>query len=144
VTKPQSGEFSLPVRVYIEDTDAGGIVYYVNYLKYFERARTEYMRSLGYDKPAFPGENLMFVVSEANVSYRCPARLDESIKATARITNTGAATLTFVQTVLRGATCLVEGTVTLALVSSENGRPCRLPADLRQKIKDSQSLEFKI
>ncbi|MDG1065960.1 MAG: tol-pal system-associated acyl-CoA thioesterase [Luminiphilus sp.] len=137
MTALQSREFSLPVRVYIEDTDAGGIVYYVNYLKYFERARTEYMRSLGYDKPAFPGDDLMFVVSEANVSYQSPARLDESITVTARITNTGAATLTFAQTVLRGATCLVNGQVTLALVNSEDGRPRRLPATLRQKVADS-------
>lgn len=136
MTSPNPGEFSLPVRVYIEDTDAGGIVYYVNYLKYFERARTEYMRSLGYDKPAFPGEGLMFVVSQANVSYRSPARLDESIRVTARIITMGAATLTFTQTVLRDATCLVTGEITLALVSREQGRPRRLPAAMRQQIGD--------
>ena len=62
-----SGEFSLPVRVYIEDTDAGGIVYYVNYLKYFERARTEFMRARGYDKPAFLGPDSLFVVTQAAV-----------------------------------------------------------------------------
>ena len=65
-----SAEFSLPIRVYIEDTDAGGIVYYVNYLKYFERARTEFMRSLGYDKAALPEEDLMFVVSKASATLR--------------------------------------------------------------------------
>lgn len=135
MTLPQSGEFSLPMRVYIEDTDAGGIVYYVNYLKYFERARTEYMRALGYEKPAFPDENLMFVVSNASVSYRSPARLDESIVATACVTQMGAATLTFSQTVMRGSTCLVDGQVTLALVCSEHGRPRRIPAAMRQKIE---------
>ncbi len=139
MTLPQPGEFSLPLRVYIEDTDAGGIVYYVNYLKYFERARTEYMRSLGYEKPAFPDENLMFVVSNASVSYRSPARLDDSISATACVTQMGAATLTFSQTVMRGATCLVEGQVTLALVSSEHGKPRRIPAAMRQKIEALQS-----
>ena len=76
-------EFSLPLRVYIEDTDAGGIVYYVNYLKYFERARTEFMRELGYGKPAFPLEGLMFVVSEAQIKYRSPAHLDDQLVATA-------------------------------------------------------------
>ncbi|WP_435212512.1 tol-pal system-associated acyl-CoA thioesterase [Luminiphilus sp. nBUS_16] len=135
MTLPQSGEFSLPMRVYIEDTDAGGIVYYVNYLKYFERARTEYMRSLGYEKPAFPDESLMFVVSNASVSYRSPARLDESIRATACVTQMGGATLTFSQTVMRGTTCLVEGQVTLALVSNEHGNPRRIPAAMRQKIE---------
>ena len=138
MTLPQSGEFSLPMRVYIEDTDAGGIVYYVNYLKYFERARTEFMRSLGYEKPAFPDENLMFVVSEARVTYRSPARLDEWIRATACVTQMGAATLTFVQTAMRDSTCLAKGQVTLALVSSEHGRPRRIPTSMRQKITDLQ------
>ena len=76
-------EFSLPIRVYIEDTDAGGIVYYVNYLKFMERARTEYMRSLGFDREFIFSGELMFVVQTAEVRYLQPARLDERLDVTA-------------------------------------------------------------
>ena len=129
-------EFSLPLRVYIEDTDVGGIVYYVNYLKYFERARTEYMRRLGYDKPAFPLEGLMFVVSEATVRYRDSAKLDDQLLATARVIRVGAASLTFEQKIVRDASCLVEGEVVIALVSREGSRPRRLPAELRDQLTE--------
>lgn len=129
-----SAEFSLPIRVYIEDTDAGGIVYYVNYLKYFERARTEFMRSLGYDKAALPEEDLMFVVSKASLQYRDPARLDELLEVTAQVISVGGATLTFVQSVNRAGECLVDGEVVIALVSTLTGRPHRLPTALRDRI----------
>ena len=79
--KPQNGEFTLPVRVYIEDTDAGGIVYYVNYLKFMERARTEFMRTLGYQHYVLADENFQFVVHSANVQYRQPARIDDALVA---------------------------------------------------------------
>ncbi|MBM29102.1 MAG: 4-hydroxybenzoyl-CoA thioesterase, partial [Halieaceae bacterium] len=72
-----SAEFSLPIRVYIEDTDAGGIVYYVNYLKYLERCRTEFMRALGTDRAAISDEGWMFVVSSLALTYRQPAKLDD-------------------------------------------------------------------
>lgn len=130
----QSAEFSIPIRVYIEDTDAGGIVYYVNYLKYFERARTEYMRSLGYDKAALPAEGVMFVVSKASLHYRSPARLDEALEVTARVAKLGGATMTFVQNIERGGECLVTGEVIIALVNRETGRPQRLPQALRAKM----------
>ena len=130
----QSAEFSIPIRVYIEDTDAGGIVYYVNYLKYFERARTEYMRSFGCDKAALPAEGVMFVVSKASLHYRSPARLDEALEVTARVAEVGGATMTFVQTIERGGECLVTGEVVIALVNRETGRPQRLPKALRAKM----------
>jgi 4-hydroxybenzoyl-CoA thioesterase len=129
-----SGEFSLPIRVYIEDTDAGGIVYYVNYLKYFERARTEYMRARGYDKPALLGDELLFVVSHADVSYRLPARLDDTLRVTASLASVGAATLTFAQQVYRDQQCLVEAVIRIALVDKISGKPKRLPATLRKDL----------
>ncbi|MGB0379501.1 MAG: tol-pal system-associated acyl-CoA thioesterase [Luminiphilus sp.] len=129
-----SGEFSLPIRVYIEDTDAGGIVYYVNYLKYFERARTEYMRARGYDKPAFLGEDSLFVVTHADVRYRLPARLDDALRATAFLVSIGAATLTFEQRVYRNQECLVAGEIRIALVDKISGKPKRLPATLRKDL----------
>ena len=80
-----AAEFSHKLRVYIEDTDAGGIVYYVNYLKFMERARTEFMRTLGYRKSAIFDSGLMFVVRDMAVNYRLPARLDDELEATARM-----------------------------------------------------------
>jgi len=131
-----TSEFSTPIRVYIEDTDAGGIVNYVNYLKYFERARTESMRALRYDKPAFMDEDAMFVVSDARVRYRSPARLDDQLQATARVVKVGAATLVFDQTVVRAGEILVEGQVTIALVQVADGRPRRLAGTLREQLAD--------
>jgi hypothetical protein len=79
---PDAVEFSLPLRVYIEDTDAGGIVFYVNYLKYMERARTEFMRSLGLDRERIFNAGLMFVVTRAALDYHLPARLDDELTVT--------------------------------------------------------------
>jgi len=134
-------EFSTPIRVYIEDTDAGGIVYYVNYLKYFERARTEFMRDLGFSKAAFPVDDGMFVVTAAEIRYRAPAKLDDELVATATVVESGAATLLFKQSVLREGETLVEGQVTIALVSAGSGRPRRLPVALRDAVEHTISHE---
>ena len=80
-----TAEFSLPIRVYIEDTDAGGIVYYVNYLKYLERARTELMRTFGFERAAVSDAGWNLVVSDMSLSYKEPARLDDQLRATAVI-----------------------------------------------------------
>lgn len=126
-----SAEFSLPIRVYIEDTDAGGIVYYVNYLKYLERARTELMRALGWERAAISDEGWMFVVSDLSVAYRQPARLDEQLDATAVIQAVGGATIDFFQSVRRGDTVLVEGNIQIACVDGQRGRPRRIDPALR-------------
>jgi tol-pal system-associated acyl-CoA thioesterase len=133
-------EFRWPLRVYIEDTDAGGIVYYVNYLKYMERARTEYLRGLGYAKNDFGGdvgaapriftEDFMFVVHSVAVRYRKPARLDDELQATARIVERGAAQLRFEQRILRGAEELCGGEVKVACVDRHTMKPRRMPQDL--------------
>ncbi len=122
-------EFRLPLRVYIEDTDAGGIVYYVNYMKYMERARTEYLRSLGYGKAAMLGEN-MFVVSDAQVKYRSPARLDDEIEATAELQQLGRAGIQFAQKIWRGTELLCEGHIKVACVDRSSMRPQRIPAEV--------------
>ena len=127
-------EFSLPIRVYIEDTDAGGIVYYVNYLKYFERARTEFMRTLGMDRPAISDNGWMFVVSKVSLNYRQPARLDDALSVTLVAQRVGAATIDFAQTVRRDRTLLVEGSIQIARVDRDTGRPRRLDGDLRARL----------
>jgi len=128
-------EFSLPIRVYIEDTDAGGIVYYVNYLKYLERARTELMRTFGLERAAVSDAGRNFVVSNVSLSYKEPARLDDQLHATAVISAVGGATVTFHQTVRRDDVVLVAGDIQIACIDRGTGRPKRLDADLRQQIE---------
>ena len=120
-------EFSFPLRVYIEDTDAGGIVFYVNYLKYMERARTEFMRSLGLDRTAIFNAEIMFVVSDMEVSYRRPAQLDDELAATAQLLSVGGASLQLRQTVQRAGELLVDAAVSLACVSPKTLAPRRIP-----------------
>ena len=130
-----TAEFSLPIRAYIEDTDAGGIVYYVNYLKYLERARTELMRTLGLERAAVSDAGWNFVVSDVSLSYKEPARLDDQLPATAVISAVGGATVSFRQTVRRDDTVLLAGNIQIACVDRGTGRPTRLDADLRKQIE---------
>ena len=130
-----TAEFSLPVRVYIEDTDAGGIVYYVNYLKYLERARTELMRTFGLERAAVSDAGWNFVVSDVSLSYKEPARLDDQLQATAVISAVGGATINFHQTVRRDDAVLVAGDIQIACVDRGTGRPTRLDAALRKQIE---------
>jgi tol-pal system-associated acyl-CoA thioesterase len=126
-----TGACSLPVRVYIEDTDAGGIVYYVNYLKYFERARTELMRSLGIARAALPAAGCQFVVHSMQVEYLRPAVLDDELLAEARIEHAGRARIDFAQRVLREGEELCRARVRIACIDVETRRPRALPEVLR-------------
>lgn len=130
-------EFHWPLRVYIEDTDAGGIVFYVNYLKYMERARTEFMRTHGYDKAAVFSSELMFVVRSLNVNYRAAARLDDELFATARIVEYGAAQLTFEQRILRDAEIVCDARVNIACVDKQTLKPKRIPKDLLTNLRNT-------
>lgn len=127
VSVGSGAEFSLPLRVYIEDTDAGGIVYYVNYLKYMERARTEFMRARGYGKRYVFNRDLMFVVRDAAITYLQPARLDDNIEATASIAVLRGAAIVFHQSVRRGGDILAQARITVACVDRAAGKPRRLP-----------------
>jgi tol-pal system-associated acyl-CoA thioesterase len=120
-------EFSFALRVYIEDTDAGGIVYYVNYLKFMERARTEFMRSLGFDRDFIFNHDLMFVVRDMAVHYLRPARLDDHLQATALVRQLRGASMVFHQTVRRGDELLARGDITIACVDRDGVKPRRLP-----------------
>jgi tol-pal system-associated acyl-CoA thioesterase len=127
--------FRLPVRVYIEDTDAGGIVYYVNYLKFMERARTEWLRTLGYQHYALVGDDFLFVVHSCSVRYHRPARIDDALVVTATLRRLGKATLDFTQQVWRGDELLCEAEVRVACVSAEGVRPRAMPEALYLNIK---------
>ena len=119
------------VRVYWEDTDAGGVVYYANYLRFFERARTEWLRVLGFSQQRLREEGgTQFVVSDAHVRYLAPARLDDELSITVRVVHAGRASLTVDQQALRGAELLAQGRVRIGCVDAASLRPCRFPPDL--------------
>jgi acyl-CoA thioester hydrolase len=132
-----STEFSWPVRVYWEDTDAGGIVYYANYLRFMERARTEWLRAIGIEQEVLLREQqLMFVVVEATARYRLPARYGDELKVTSRIAQWTRASLTFEQNIVRAAVSepdpqmLVTGRVRVACLDAAKFRPRPLPESL--------------
>lgn len=121
------GAFTWPVRVYWEDTDAGGIVFYANYLKFFERARTEWLRSLGVNQSTLKEDGGMFVVSETSVRYLAPARLDDELLVTAELEASGRASLIIAQEARRGDTSLAVGTIRIGWVDAATLRPGRIP-----------------
>jgi acyl-CoA thioester hydrolase len=124
-----------PVRVYYEDTDAAGLVYYANYLKFAERARTEMLRQHGTDHATMlKSTGLGFVVRRCEIDYIKPARLDDLLRVTTRVAAVGGATLDLDQDVLRGRDTLVRMHVGLALLNAA-GRPARLPATLRAALE---------
>ncbi|WP_202410516.1 tol-pal system-associated acyl-CoA thioesterase [Pseudomaricurvus sp. HS19] len=119
--------FSITVRVYIEDTDAGGIVYYVNYLKYLERARTELLRSVGFDKPAILDEGCLLVVHSAEIKYQKPALLDNELTVTARVSKLARSYVIFEQSVMRGEEPICQASIKVACVDQQSMKPCALP-----------------
>ena len=132
--------FSFSVRVYWEDTDAGGIVFYANYLKFFERARTEWLRSLGIrQQQLLESTGAMFVVAQTNVRYLRPARLDDELIVTAHVIETGRASLTVLQQALlkteQVKTVLCEGTVRIGWVNAHSLQPQRIPAALLDSLR---------
>ena len=133
-----AAEFSIKLRVYIEDTDAGGIVYYVNYLKFMERARTEFMRSLGFGKDYIFNHDLMFVVRDVAIRYRAPALLDDELEAAVTLAEARGATLVLHQAIRRGSELLASAEVTIACVDRAGGRPRRLPRDMLDTLRAAQ------
>ena len=136
--------FQFPVRIYWEDTDAGGIVFYANYLKFFERARTEWLRSLGLSQHVLREQTGgMFVVSDARLRYLRPARLDDQLIVTAQLEEKGRASLTIVQQALLnqehmnpGETALLsEGTIRIGWVDDRFLRPQRIPSAVMAALK---------
>lgn len=125
---------SFPLRVYYEDTDAGGIVYHANYLKFCERARSEWVRGLGIDQRAMKAERgLIIVVRRMEVDFLRPALYDDALTVTTRLCSLGGARIDLDQAVLRGAETLFTAAVTLVCVAAD-GRAARLPGDLRSAL----------
>lgn len=128
------GTFTFPVRVYWEDTDAGGVVYYANYLRFLERARSEWLRSLGIDQARLrQDERLQFVVVEANIRYHRAARFDDELTVTAGLESLSGASVTFAQEIRRGTAAgelLVSATIRAACITSDTLKPRPLPMAL--------------
>jgi acyl-CoA thioester hydrolase len=124
------------MRVYYEDTDAAGIVYYANYLRFAERARTELLRELGIENTKLMQEqNLAFVVKRCSMEFVKPAKLDDMLAVETRLIDIGGASLTADQRVCRDQTDLVSMELKLACMTMD-GRPSRLPADVRKQFED--------
>ncbi|MEO7399572.1 MAG: tol-pal system-associated acyl-CoA thioesterase [Polaromonas sp.] len=137
-------DFSWPIRVYWEDTDAGGIVFYANYLKFFERSRTEWLRSLGIEQQRLKDStDGIFVVAETSIRYHRPARLDDELIVTASLVETGRASMIIKQQALLKseqpgvlpARLLCEGTIRIGWVHSASLQPMRIPASILDSLK---------
>lgn len=127
--------FAWPVRVYYEDTDASGVVYHARYLAYFERARTEWLRSLGLGQTELAAElGVAFTVATASIAFRNPARLDDELTVTAGVTRVRRASLGFEQVISRGATVLTEGSFRVGCINAADYRPRALPDSLIQEL----------
>ena len=123
------------VRIYWEDTDAGGIVFYANYLKFFERARTEWLRHLGVEQQALrQATGGMFVVSETQVKYHRPAQLDDLLRVTARMGEAGRASLVIEQQAWRDTTVLCEGGIRIGWVDAASLKPARIPSSVLERL----------
>jgi acyl-CoA thioester hydrolase len=125
------------VRVYYEDTDAGGVVYYANYLRFLERARTEWLRSLGFEQTALATvHHTVFVVRSITLEYRKPARFNDQLEVGVEVRETGASRIALHQPVRRGADVLIDAQVEIACVNTATFKPVRIPgpvaAGLRQ------------
>ena len=131
-----SFDFQHPVRVYWEDTDAGGVVYHAQYLAFMERARSEWMRALGFGQDALrESHGVCFVVRAMNIDFRAPARLDDSLAVSVRLAQCRGASLVITQEVRRGEELLVGAEVRVAAVSADRFRPVPIPEAVLARLK---------
>jgi acyl-CoA thioester hydrolase len=125
------------VRVYYEDTDAGGVVYYANYLKFMERSRTEYLRELGFEQDELAQQGLIFAVHRAEVDYLQPARFNERLQVSARVTQRKRASLQFAQEVRRDNDDVCSrGQIKIVCIDNNSFKPKPIPEDILRKIPD--------
>lgn len=129
-------KFIWPVRVYYEDTDAGGVVYYANYLKFFERARTEMLRAMGYEQDQLMAEGIIFVVRSIQVDYLIPARFNEQLQVSADLSLIKKASFDFEQQITRGDEVLCRGMVRIACLDVQTMRPKAIPENIQEQLKN--------
>lgn len=134
--QPELFTYSFPVRVYFENTDAGGVVYHGEYLKFMERARTEWLRHLGYDHQLLAREHkVIFVVSAIAVDFLKPARLDDNLAVSVRLESVARVRCVFLQEVRREDDVLVKARVTVASLAHDSFKPAEIPAGLKRKME---------
>ncbi|MFA6312306.1 MAG: tol-pal system-associated acyl-CoA thioesterase [Sterolibacterium sp.] len=128
--------FTLPVRVYYEDTDAAGVVYYASYLKFLERARTEWLRALGYEQATLVEEmGIAFAARSISAEYLLPARLDDLLAVVSSVESLGRAQLVFAQRVERDGTVLLTATMRIACFDPARGKATAIPKTIHEKLK---------
>jgi acyl-CoA thioester hydrolase len=134
--QPELFTYSFPVRVYFENTDAGGVVYHAEYVKFLERARTEWLRHLGFDHQALArNHKVAFVVFALAIDFLKPARLDDLVTVSVQLESLGKVRCVFAQEVRREDEVLVKARVTVACVTGENFKPVEIPEPLRRKME---------
>ena len=137
--QPELFVYNFPVRVYFENTDAGGVVYHGEYLKFLERARTEWLRHLGFDHQALARQyRIVFVVSAANLEFIKPARLDDMVNVSVKLESLGKVRCVFSQEIRREDEVLVRAKVTVACLVGESFKPVEIPEPLKRKMEAAQ------
>ena len=128
--------FSLPIRIYFEDTDSGGVVYHSNYLKFMERARTEWLRDIGIDQRHLKQDHqIMFVVHRIDIQYKFPARFNDDLIVKSEIKDIGSSKIEFRQMIYRNDEMLIDASVDIACIDSEKFKPVRIPPTIKQTME---------
>ena len=128
--------FSLPVRIYFEDTDSGGVVYHSNYLKFMERARTEWLRSIGIDQRHLKQDShIMFVVRRIDIQFKLPARFNDELIVKSELKDIGSSKIEFRQMIYRNDEMLIDASVDIACIDSEKFKPVRIPPTIKQAME---------
>ena len=136
---PPAPRFSIPCRIYWEDTDAGGVVYYANYLKFLERCRTDWLRALGIDQQRLRADRLLqFAVVSITVDFLRPAVLNDEVLVTAELERLSGATIAFKQTIMRGGVQLIDANTRVACLDSGTLKPRPIPKDLFMEWRNGQ------
>lgn len=129
-------QFDWPVQVYYEDTDAGGVVYHSQYLNFMERARTEFLRNIGFVQTALKDEQgILFVVRDIQIRFRKPAKFDDALKVQTKLLNTGRSLLEFEQNIYRGDEHLIAAKVEVVCIGAESFKPVSIPQNMMSKLE---------
>jgi acyl-CoA thioester hydrolase len=131
---PPAAMARLAIRVYYEDTDAAGIVYYANYLRFIERGRTEFLRALGHDQNVLMQEGIAFAVRSVSVEFLKPAKLDDLLAVETGVASLGRAQLTFAQRILRGTELLLDAEIRVVCIDPVRGKPVGMPEDIHERM----------
>ncbi len=135
----QKQPFNWPIRIYYEDTDVSGVVYHANYLRYFERARTEWLRALGYSQERLMNDlDIAFTIASVHVNYRLPAKLDDELLVQLEVVRAGRASLVFAERLVPAGdpnTVLADGEFRAACIRASDFRPVAIPGDVLEEIK---------